>query len=354
MLRLAQRGGGVATFEWDFRRQTALCSAEFFGIFGLKPIDGVMTATEWGRFVHPDDREPMTTHLTRALAGEEPATADYRIVTADGRTRWLSYAGQITKTVDGDRLLGTVVDITDRKALETELRQASQVKDEFLATLSHELRTPLNAVLGWAHMLRENTIDPSMRERALESLERNARAQAQLVEDLLDVSRIRSGKLPVRSEPVDVAEVVRHAVETVQAGVAAKGLTLQLNLPDGPRLLVLGDSDRLQQVVWNLVSNAVKFTPAGGRVDVDLQRDGSSALIVVRDTGQGIDPAFQPRLFERFSQMDSSKTRMHGGLGLGLSIVRHLVEAHGGTVDAESEGQGRGTTFRVRLPLVSH
>jgi PAS domain S-box-containing protein len=793
MLRLAQRAGGVATFEWDFRCQVAQCSAEFFRIFGLPARDGVMTGAEWGRFVHPEDRDVMAAHLARALDGHEPAAADYRVVLGDGSIRWLSYAGQFQRTPDGDRMLGTVVDISHRKRLETELRhhaaeverilesigegfvafdrelryiyvnqpaermlgrpradligqrpwdvfppetvrtsrqmleaaiesgtatsyevhvpgwnrwfenraypseaglslfftdvtarvaaesalresqdvlslamrggsmgawsrdistnavwwsreleeifglppggfdrteagffdfvhpddrplvrhvvddavqnrtdylvefrfrqqqgdwrwmegrgravygddgaprtlygigiditarkraelalqqakaaaeegqlrlaetnrelarevevrttlaqvgasiagqlhsekliqvvtdastklteaefgafffnvtdergdsyllsslagapkeafssfphpratqilgptfrgkmiirlddvtrdprygqnppfhgmpeghlpvrsylavpvigrgdvllggllfghsqpgvftnrhellaagvaswaaialdnarlyqeaaEANRLKDEFLATLSHELRTPLNAVLGWAHMLRHSTMQPSMRERALESVERNAKAQAQLVEDLLDVSRIVAGKLQMKSDPVDLGAVIANAVDTVRAGVTAKRLSLHVHAPPEQRLMVSGDADRLQQVVWNLVSNAVKFTPAGGRVDIELRRAESKAEIVVRDTGQGIAPSFRPYLFQRFRQMDASKTRQHGGLGLGLSIVKHLVEAHGGAVTAESEGPGHGATFRLQLPL---
>ena len=239
----------------------------------------------------------------------------------------------------------------DNARLYQDAEEANRLKDEFLATLSHELRTPLNAVLGWAYMLRQRTMQPALQQRALESLERNARAQVQLVEDLLDVSRIMAGKLRVKSDAVDLSMVVTNAVDTVRAGVAAKGLGLNVHLPAERRLLVTGDADRLQQVVWNLVSNAVKFTPAGGRVDVDVRTVDEKAQIVVRDTGQGIDPSFRPLLFQRFRQMDASKTRVHGGLGLGLSIVRHLVEAHGGTVAVESDGAGRGATFRVVLPL---
>jgi PAS domain S-box-containing protein len=239
----------------------------------------------------------------------------------------------------------------DNARLYQDAEEANRLKDEFLATLSHELRTPLNAVLGWAHMLRQSTMQPALQQRALESLERNARAQAQLVEDLLDVSRIMAGKLQVKGDAVDLALVVTNAVDTVRAGVAAKGLGLNVHLPADRRLLVTGDADRLQQVVWNLVSNAVKFTPAGGRVDVEVRPVDEKAEIVVRDTGQGIDPAFRPFLFQRFRQMDASKTRVHGGLGLGLSIVRHLIEAHGGTVAVDSDGPGRGATFRVVLPL---
>jgi signal transduction histidine kinase/ActR/RegA family two-component response regulator len=239
----------------------------------------------------------------------------------------------------------------DNARLYQEAAEANRLKDEFLATLSHELRTPLNAVLGWAYMLRQGRMPASMQLRALESVERNARAQAQLVDDLLDVSRIMAGKLQIKTEAVDLATVVGNAVDTVRAGVTAKRLHLQVHVPTGPGILVTGDAGRLQQVVWNLVSNAVKFTPAGGRVDVQIRQDGTKAEIVVRDTGQGIEPSFRPHLFQRFRQMDASHSRQQGGLGLGLSIVRHLVEAHGGTVTVESPGPGRGATFRVQLPV---
>ncbi len=238
----------------------------------------------------------------------------------------------------------------DNARLYRDVEQANRLKDEFLATLSHELRTPLHAVLGWAHLLRKGTMKPSMQARALESLERNARAQAQLVEDLLDVSRIMSGKLHIKSDAVDLRSVISNAVDTVRAGAYAKRLALEVLLPPEPTI-VTGDADRLQQVVWNLVSNAIKFTPSGGRIEVQLHAQDAGAEIVVRDTGQGIAPSFQSQLFQRFRQGDASTARQYGGLGIGLSIVRHLTEAHGGTVVAESAGEGHGATFRVRLPL---
>ena len=239
----------------------------------------------------------------------------------------------------------------DNARLYRDVEQTNRLKDEFLATLSHELRTPLNAVLGWAHMLREGSVKPPMQQRALESIERNARAQAQLVEDLLDVSRIMSGKLQIKSDAIDLGVVITNAVDTVRAGAAAKRLSLEVNVDTGQEILVTGDADRLQQIVWNLVSNAIKFTPSGGRVQVSLRRTGAKAEIEVQDNGEGIAASFRPHLFERFRQMDASTARRQGGLGLGLSIVRHLTEAHGGTVTAESPGPGLGATLRVLLPL---
>jgi PAS domain S-box-containing protein len=305
-----------------------------------------------------DDQLPMQ---VAAREGVVVRDVELDVVHLDGRTvRLLEYAAPLFDEQGTPRgAVGAFIDITARKqaesalqALYRELEHANRVKDEFLATLSHELRTPLNAVIGWAHMLREGTMTPELQSRAIESLERNARAQAQLVDDLLDMSRIISGKLHIKADTVDLATVVTNAVDTVRAGAAAKQLELDVQVP-AQRLRVIGDADRLQQVVWNLVSNAIKFTPRGGRIDVALRRVDASAEISVRDTGIGIAESFRPFLFERFRQLDATPTRRQGGLGLGLSIVRHLTEAHGGTVDVESAGEGTGTTFRVRLPLRS-
>jgi len=230
--------------------------------------------------------------------------------------------------------------------------QASRLKDDFLGVLSHELRTPLTAILGWVQILRTRELAPDRRERALETIERNARAQTQLIEDLLDVNRIVSGKLRLDVRPTHPAKVIESALEVVRPAAEAKGLQLQALLdPEvGP---LQGDPNRLQQVVWNLLSNAVKFTPQGGRVTVCLSRGPAHVEIEVKDTGDGITESFLPHVFERFRQADASSTRRHGGLGLGLAIVRQLVELHGGTVEAHSAGQGLGATFLVRLPLVA-
>ena len=228
--------------------------------------------------------------------------------------------------------------------------EANRVKDEFLATISHELRTPLTAMLGWVQMLRAGRLGPERQQRAYETIERNARAQAQLVEDLLDVSRISSGKLRLERAPVHLEEVVRAATDSVMPAADAKGLSLETSI-DGDLDPVMGDPNRLQQIIWNLLSNAVKFTPSGGRVRVSLRRNDGHAVITVTDTGAGIPPDFLPHVFERFRQADVGSTRRFGGLGLGLAIVKHLVEMHGGTIEALSAGEGKGATFRVQLPL---
>jgi PAS domain S-box-containing protein len=227
---------------------------------------------------------------------------------------------------------------------------ANRMKDDFLATVSHELRTPLTAMLGWVWWLRRGAAEESMRDRALETVERNARAQAQLVEDLLDVSRIVTGKLRLEVRMSDLRAVIEAAADSVRTAADAKGIALETRLPAAP-VAVTVDPDRLLQVVWNLLSNAIKFTPEGGRVQVELQQDRAEVRVVVRDTGAGISPAFLPYVFDRFRQAEASSTRAYGGLGLGLAIVRHLVELHGGVVRAESDGEGRGTTFTVTLPV---
>ena len=238
------------------------------------------------------------------------------------------------------------------RASRLEAEAANCAKDEFLATVSHELRTPLTSILTWAHMLRAGTLDGAMTSRALESIERGARSQAQLIEDLLDVSRIISGKLRLDVRQIELLPVIEAAIDTVHPAADAKQIRLEstLDVNAGP---VSGDPQRLQQVVWNLLSNAIKFTPRGGRIRVTLQRVNSHVEIVAADTGMGIRADFLPRIFERFSQADSGSTRAAGGLGLGLAIVRHLVELHGGTVGVASQGEGQGATFTVRLPILA-
>ena len=235
---------------------------------------------------------------------------------------------------------------------EADLQRANRAKDEFLATLSHELRTPMTSIMGWSQMMGADNLDRETARTAIDAVRKSAKVQAQLIDDLLDVSRITAGKMRIETKPVELRSVVAAAIDTVHATALTKDVELQYDLQSG--IFVTGDAHRLQQVVWNLLSNAVKFTPAGGSVFVTVSGSGRDAVIEVRDTGQGIDPAFMPHLFERFRQADSSTTRTHMGLGLGLAIVRHLVELHGGTVSAESKGPGRGATFRIRLPLLQH
>jgi len=234
--------------------------------------------------------------------------------------------------------------------MRAEAESASRMKDEFLATLSHELRSPLQPLLNWAYLLRSPNLDRASAERALDAIERSTKTLGQLIEDLLDVSRIVTGKLRLQARPVRLTGVVRAAIEAVEPAALAKGVTLDARLDPGLPA-VLGDPDRLQQVLWNLLSNGVKFTPRGGRVTVGLSGQRSGVMLTVADTGVGIKREFLPHVFERFRQAESSTNRSHGGLGLGLAIVRHLVELHGGSVAVESQGEGRGATFTVRLPV---
>ncbi|MEN3334759.1 MAG: hypothetical protein V7641_4124 [Blastocatellia bacterium] len=241
--------------------------------------------------------------------------------------------------------------LTREQAARADAEAANRAKDEFLATVSHELRTPLNAILGWSRMMSMGRLDDEMKTRALETIERNARLQAQIVEDILDVSRIVAGKLRLATQPLELMPVIQAAIDSLRPAADAKAIKITLTLtPDST--IVCGDPDRLQQVMWNLLANAVKFTPAGGRVAVRLERSDEHAQMIVSDTGQGMRREFLPFAFERFRQADSTSTRAHGGLGLGLAIVRHIVEMHGGTVKAESWGEGNGATFTVALPLL--
>ncbi|MDI1482940.1 response regulator [Polyangium sp. y55x31] len=240
--------------------------------------------------------------------------------------------------------------LSREQAARAELERTGRLKDEFLALLSHELRTPLTAILGWSQLLLTRGPSDEILRRGLGTIERNARTQAKLIDDLLDMSRIISGRLSLETESVDLAEMLETLLESAEPAAKTKGIRLELSVASAGEP-VLGDPNRLQQIVWNLLSNSIKFTPQGGQVEVSLRREGSYARLAVSDTGIGIDSAFLPHVFEQFRQADASTTREHGGLGLGLSIVQHLVELHGGTVEAASRGKGQGACFTVKLPL---
>jgi len=251
----------------------------------------------------------------------------------------------------------TAVAIENVRLLELErsareaAEESNRLKDEFLATVSHELRTPLTAILGWSRLLEGGTLDDSVTQQAVEVIWRNAKAQAQIVDDILDVSRIITGNLYLDMHPLEVVPIVENAINVVRPTADAKGINIEKCFDSKPAM-ISGDANRLQQVVWNLLSNAVKFTDSGGRVRVKVSRFGGTVEVRVTDTGRGISKEFLPYVFDRFRQADSTTTRQHGGLGLGLAIARHLVEIHGGTVSAESGGDGRGATFTIRLPLI--
>ncbi len=311
-------------------------------------------------------------HVERALSGERvefEMTAPYRdggprdihafyIPHQDEHGSVRGFVAIVQDVSDKARAMRETQAAEDRLRVSAETAQrsreaaeaANRLKDEFLATVSHELRTPLNAIMGWARMLSMGALDESQRVRAIEIIERNAMIQQRIIEDILDVSRIISGKLRLDMAPIDLLPAIHAAVESVRPSAVARGVTLRTDLDAsiGP---VIGDSSRVQQIVWNLVSNAIKFTPRDGTVTVTLRRSDGLAEILVADTGRGIVPEFLPHVFDRFRQGDSSTTRQHGGLGLGLAIVRHLTELHGGSVAAYSEGDDRGATFVIRIPL---
>jgi PAS domain S-box-containing protein len=309
------------------------------------------------------DESTVLARMERARSGEVSNGCEARALRRDGSAIDASLSLAPLRNGGGGihGVIAIVDDITARKSAEREIarlyeeaQEANRTKDAFLATLSHELRTPLNAMLGWVRMLRTGELPYARRAQALEVIERNTVAQVRLIEDILDVSRIVSGKLGMRAEPVDLAQVVEAATESAGPAAERAGLELKVTEDTGDApVTTIGDAQRLQQVVGNLLSNAVKFTPSGGRVEVTLQRLPGAARIVVRDTGTGIQPSFLPRMFERFRQADIGTARTHGGLGLGLAIARYLVEGHGGTIAAESAGPGQGSTFTVTIPTVS-
>lgn len=324
-----------------------------------KPV-AMLIPPEW------PDEEPQI--LARLRRGERLDHYETVRVAKDGRRLDVSLTVSPIHDASGKVIGASKIarDITDQKRTQEEIARllaaeraarqdaeiASRTKDEFLATLSHELRTPLTAMLGWLTILRAHKLDKKTSEHAIETIERNAKAQAQLIEDLVDISRIVGGKLNLEVVPTELMPVIDASIEVVRPAADAKEITIDVNYDAtvGP---VAGDASRLQQIIWNLLSNAVKFTPNGGKVSVDYRRRGSFAEVVVSDTGIGISPDFLPYVFERFRQAESSATRSHRGMGLGLAIVRHLVELHGGTVTAESEGENRGTTIKIHLPLAA-
>jgi PAS domain S-box-containing protein len=321
----------------------------------------------WVQSIHPDDLDNFLRTYSDHFEARTAFKAEYRFRRHDGEWRWLiDNAVPLYEGAEGtfSGYIGSCVDITEfrqaatereqlllsERAARTEAERLGRMKDEFLATLSHELRTPLNAILGWATLLRRVKVGSDDYLKGLETIERNARVQTQIIADLLDMSRIISGKVQLDVQPVDLQEVISAALDAVRPSADAKHLRVRATL-DAKAGRIRGDASRLQQVFWNLLTNAVKFTPAGGRIDVVLERVNSHVEISVEDSGIGIKPEFLAFVFDRFRQADASITRRHGGLGLGLSIVKHLIELHGGTVRVKSPGEGHGSTFIVALPI---
>src|SRR5687767_10704191 len=329
--------------------------------------DEAVGASMVALIVDEADRERLRQDLARA--GKAAGGAPQRTEVMGRRRDGTSFPLEVTITVipeDPDyRFSAFARDITERKRSERERERlladahhareqaeaASRVKDEFLSTLSHEMRTPLTAIVGWIYLLRGGRLDDPARVRALDAIDRNAGAQAQLISDILDLSRIVGARFRLDVRPIEVAPVVAAAIETLMPAANARGIKVQTVL-DPSAGLVSGDTDRLRQVIWNLVSNAIKFTSKGGRVTARVERVDPNVVVTVEDSGVGISARVLPHVFERFRQGDSSNTRNHGGLGLGLAVVRHLVELHGGQVTASSGGEGKGATFKVTIPLL--
>ncbi|TMQ60214.1 MAG: response regulator [Candidatus Eisenbacteria bacterium] len=364
-LREAQRAARMGSWEWDIDRNVVWWSDELCSIYGLDPTTFGATYEGFLERVHPDDREHARTVVSTAVREKHAFSFEHRIVRPDGSVRVLLDQGGVLTDGRGKpiRMIGTGQDITEHKRAENaraslareqaarrEAEEANRLKDEFLATLSHELRTPLNAIAGWANLLREGQLDPATTARAVETINRNVRIQSHLISDILDISRMAVGRLELKVHAVNLVTVVEGAIDTMRPMAQTKNVVLSLELVH-PTKPVLGDPDRLHQVASNLLSNAIKFSPEGGRVTVFLEQERFFASIRVEDDGPGIDPEFLPYVFDRFRQRDSSGTRKHGGLGLGLAIVRHIVDLHRGTVSASNRVEEGGAVFVVTLPL---
>ena len=367
-LTLAQQAGRIGVFDWLIPDNRVIWQPELERLYGLPPGTFEGSFDAWRKRVVPDDVVAVEAQLQQALVEKRlEMTFEFRIILPGGQLRWMNAAASFTYDAAGQplRMIGVNYDSTalhelsdarealldSERSARGEVERVSRMKDEFLATLSHELRTPLNAILGWSQVLQVDKDLPADLAEGLAVIERNARSQAQIIEDLLDMSRIISGKVRLDVQRLDLGTVVQAAVDTVRPAANARGIQLQAVLDPGTAP-VSGDAGRLQQVLWNLLSNAIKFTPRAGRVQVLLERVNSHVEVTVSDTGQGIRPEFLPYVFDRFRQADASTTRQHGGLGIGLALVKQLVELHGGTVGAKSLGEGAGSTFVVALPLM--
>ncbi|MEP6923963.1 MAG: PAS domain S-box protein, partial [Pyrinomonadaceae bacterium] len=369
-LRLAMQTATLGSWDFNYLENNLYWSKSLSKIFGYSNDENFLEIFEdWKNLVHPDDLDAVLAETQSAQTEKRQPVAEYRIVLPEnGEIRWISTTGQFIYGDDGSvsRYIGVAQDVTARKLLEAEreillqseqnariqAEEANRLKDEFLATVSHELRTPLNAIIGWATIARQSNFNSEMVKRAIEIIERNGRGQNQIISDILDVSRIITGKLNLDIDSVKLTQVLETAIETLRPAIEAKKIKLTVDF-DSRAEIILGDINRLQQIFWNLISNAVKFTSENGNIEVVLKQNGTTAEIYIKDDGEGIDAAFLPYVFDRFRQAEAAENRRYGGLGLGLSIVRHLVEMHGGTVSANSAGKGLGTIFTVRLTLLS-
>ncbi len=367
--RMALESAELGTWSVDPTTMTLITDARFREIFGVQA--DTIDYEQVFALIHPDDQEKVRQAVDIASREVDPAPYDveYRIARSDGIATWVHAKGRINAVGGGLRSAaasfdGTIADITARKLAETEREQllesertartaaerAGRIKDEFLATLSHEIRTPLSAILGWAQIMRKSG-SPQDHAAGLEVIERNARAQKQIIEDLLDMSSIINGKVRLEVQEMDLASLIHVAVDTARPTADAKNIPIEVAVDPVQPVRMLGDANRMQQVLWNLLTNAIKFTPAGGRIRVSLHALDSQLELCVEDSGEGISAEFLPFVFDRFRQADASTTRRHGGLGLGLSIVRQIAELHGGSVRVSSRGVGQGASVSVSLPV---
>lgn len=356
----------LAVIEWDSDFRVSRWSESAERLFGWKSDEVIgKHVNEW-QFVFADDVDAVSLVTNRQREGVEVhGVLRNRNYTRDGSILFCEWYNSVLRDDRGQlvSVLSLVLDVTSRKAAEDDraallirerdarkhAEEADRLKDEFLATLSHELRTPLTSILGWASMIRSGDVEGSNATRAVETIERNARSQARLIDDLLDVSRIITGNLRLDLHPLNLAPIVEAAIDALRPTADVKGI--QIRAETSGDCLVKGDANRLRQVIWNLLSNSIKFTQRGGMVTIDLRCVGSTVRLKVADTGEGISPEFLPYVFDRFRQAEGSISRKQGGLGLGLAVVRHLVELHGGSISAESAGPGQGALFTVELPL---
>ncbi|MGH7726670.1 MAG: MASE1 domain-containing protein [Candidatus Eiseniibacteriota bacterium] len=363
----AQQVAGLGSWEWDMEADRVWWSDELYAIYGIVHDSFGASYESFLERVHEEDRVRVHETVMNAARDTAPFELEHRLVRPDGGVRTLYARGHVVCDEKGRpvRMTGTALDITEQKQAEEErslfLREqearreaeaANRAKDDFLAMLSHELRTPLNAIVGWTHLLRTGELDRETSGRAVEAIQRNARIQSHLISDILDSSRMSYGQIRLQVGALDLASVIGNAVETVEPEAAAKGVRIEVRCASGLPAMT-GDPDRLQQAVWNLLSNAIKFTPQGRTVRVAVSADDITTRITVEDEGPGIDPEFLPYVFERFRQRDASSTRLHRGLGLGLSIARHLVELHGGAIVAANRKGGGGAIFTITLPFTA-
>ena len=362
----AQQVGHIGSWEWDIDGDAIWWSDELCRIYGVNPATMPPTYQAFLSLVHPDDRAMIEGHVRGALERGQPVDFEHRLIRPDGTQRWLHARARPVRGSGGKpiRLAGTSLDITEWKAFEAErarladadaarraAEEANRQKDEFLAVLSHELRTPLNAVLGWLQVLRTRALDADV-ARMIEIVERNGVALRRIIDDLLDLSAIISGKLRLETVGVNLDAELRSSVDSIRPHADSRGVTLTYE-PSAEPLVIEADPHRLHQVMSNLLTNAVKFTPAGGRVVLACRQEAHDAVLTITDTGIGVPADTQPFIFDAFRQGDSSLTRGHGGLGLGLAIARHLVDLHGGSIRVDSAGEHQGTTFTVRLPVAA-